>query len=223
MAPPTARGARLLWLRLRREPWRGEASPEQRSRPSGANGAPPEAQQCHPAPGGSLAALAARDATLIGAAVLCTALWTSWDEGSQKILKTCFALIHGARRRRLCFLMRITASLSNHERNQPCSTAPAPRGLRTPLRAARFAACDAYQKPAAARQIYHGRKRDDVAEMHLERAAAVPGRRRGALRARWAVLASVAVPTGEPPAVRHTRCCAPQVTHHKPHTTHHTH
>ena len=102
----------------------------------------------------------------------------------QKILKTCFALIHGARRRRLCFLMRITASLSNHQRNQPCSTAPAPRGLRTPLRAARFAACDAYQKPAAARQIYHGRKRDDVAEMHLERAAAVPGRRRGALRAR---------------------------------------
>ena len=136
----------------------------------------------------------------------------------QKILKTCFALIHGARRRRLCFLMRITASLSNHQRNQPCSTAPAPRGLRTPLRAARFAACDAYQKPAAARQIYHGRKRDDVAEMHLERAAAVPGRRRGALRARWAVLASVAAPTGEPPAVRHTRCCAPQVTHH----THHT-
>ena len=184
MVPPTARGSPIAAAPAppRTVAWRGV--PRAAISTRWGQWCAPRGTAMPPSAGGSLAALAARDATLIGAAVLCAALWTSWDEGSQKILKTCFALIHGARRRRLCFLMRITASLSNHERNQPCSTAPAPRGLRTPLRAARFAACDAYQKPAAARQIYHGRKRDDVAGIILERAAVVPGRRRGALRAR---------------------------------------
>ena len=37
----------MLRLLLRREPRRGEESPEQRSRPAGADGARPEAQQCH--------------------------------------------------------------------------------------------------------------------------------------------------------------------------------